>query len=41
MKALKIAFLAIALVTGVGAAAQAGQHDGCVSKSLHGLWDCR
>lgn len=40
MNALKIAILALTLVAGA-AAAQAGSHDGCTTKSLHGLWDCR
>jgi hypothetical protein len=40
MNALKIALVAIALMTGV-AAAQAGKEDGCISKSQYGIWDCR
>ncbi len=40
MNALKIALVAVALMTGVGAA-QAGKEDGCHSKSQYGIWDCR
>jgi hypothetical protein len=39
MKALMIAFVAIAVATGAGGA-MAGKEDACTTKSLHGLWDC-
>jgi hypothetical protein len=40
MKALKIVLITLAIATGA-VAAQAGNEDGCTTKSLHGLWDCR
>jgi hypothetical protein len=40
MKALTLTFLAIALAT-AAAAAPIDNRDGCTTKSLHGVWDCR
>jgi hypothetical protein len=41
MKALVgISFMALAIAAGI-TASQASPADGCVSKSLHGVWDCR
>ena len=37
MKALMIAFFALAVATGAGAA-MAGNQDACTRKQLHGLW---
>jgi hypothetical protein len=40
MQAFKILMLTLALATATGAA-HADPADGCTTKSVHGLWDCR